>query len=100
MAPGRRMVGPDGDEYALVSRMLDLDPLRQQQVWQIHAYRWRDDVLITEETNYLTANLYFGSELVLMLERAGFSRVEVLGAYNDLPPTADDKFLVYVATRE
>jgi SAM-dependent methyltransferase len=100
MVPGRRMVGPDGDEYALVSRMLDLDPLRQQQLWQIHAYRWRDGVLIAEETHRLTCNVYFCGEFVMMLERAGFSRVEVRGAYNDLPPTADDKFLVYVATHE
>lgn len=100
LAPGLRLVGPDGDEYALVSRLLDLDPLRQQQVWQIHAYQWRKGLLIAEETRHLTFNVYFCGELVMMLERAGFSRVEVRGEYNDLPPTADDKFLVYVASRE
>ena len=43
---------------------------------------------------------YFSGELVMMLERAGFTEVEVRGEYNDLPPTADDTFLVYVAKRE
>ena len=57
MVPSRRLVGPDGDEYALVSRMLDLDPMRQQQVWQIHAYRWREGLLIAEETHRLTCNV-------------------------------------------
>lgn len=99
-APGPRALGPDGDEYALVSRLLDLDPLHQQQIWQIQAHRWREGELIAEETHHLTSNLYFSGELVMMLEHAGFSRVEVRGAYNDLPPTADDTFLVYVATRE
>ena len=99
-APSHRLLGPDGDEYALVTRLLDLDPLHQQQVWQIHAYRWRDQVLIDEETHHLTANVYFSGEIVMMLERAGFGRVEVRGAYNDRPPTADDPFLVYLAHRE
>lgn len=35
----------------------------------------------------------------MMLERAGFTGVEVRGEYNDLPPTSADAFLVYVATR-
>ena len=39
------------------------------------------------------------AELVMMLERAGFTEVDVRGEYNDLAPTADDSFLVYVATR-
>jgi hypothetical protein len=35
----------------------------------------------------------------MMLERAGFTSVEVRGEYNDLEPTPDDDFLVYLATR-
>ena len=35
-----------------------------------------------------------------MLEQAGFTGVEVRGQYNDEPPTAEDSFLVYVATRD
>ena len=36
----------------------------------------------------------------MMLEQAGFTTVEVRGEYNDLPATAEDTFLVYVATRD
>jgi hypothetical protein len=42
---------------------------------------------------------YFRDELVLMLEKAGFADVDVRGEYNDAEPTADDDFLVFVATR-
>ena len=79
--------------------MLALDPLLQQQAWEMHAYQWRDGTLVAEERHRLTLNLYFAGELVMMLERAGFTEVEVRGEYDDLPPTADDRFLVYVATR-
>lgn len=98
--PTHRQRGPDGDEYALQARMLNLDPIQQQEVWETHAYQWRDGSLIAEEIHQLTANLYFAGELVLMLERAGFTSVEVRGQYNNLPPTSDDDFLVYVAQRE
>lgn len=98
--PGARQLGPDGDEYALKSRLIALDPLRQQETWEIHAYRWRDGALVAEERHHLTSNVYFCNELVMMIERAGFTDVEVRGAYNDLAPTAEDSFLVYVATRE
>lgn len=98
--PGARRLGPDGDEYALESRLLELDPLRQQEAWEIHAQQWRGGSLVAEERHRLTANLYFCGELVMMLERAGFADVEVRGEYNDLAPTAEDSFLVYVATRE
>ena len=72
----------------------------QSEAWEISAHRWRDGALIAEEGYQLTCNLYFSHELVMMLERAGFTDVEVRGEYNDLPPTAEDSFLVYVATRD
>ena len=97
--PGARRLGPDGDEYALATRLLGVDPLRQQEAWEMHAHRWHKGSLVAEERHRLTSNLYFCAELVMMLERAGFSEVEVRGEYNDAPPTADDSFLVYVATR-
>lgn len=98
--PDERQVGRDGDEYALQGRVLALDPVLQQESFEIQAYRWRDGELIGQETHRLTTNLYFRGEVVMMLERAGFPGVEVRGEYNDLPPTADDRFLVYLATRE
>lgn len=96
--PSERRRGPDGCEYALQSRMLGLDVLGQQEAWEMHAYQWRDGSLVAEERSRLTVNLYFCGELVMMLERAGFTQVQVRGEYNDLPPTADDAFLLYLAT--
>jgi SAM-dependent methyltransferase len=98
--PGARRLGPDGDEYALQSRLLALDPLHQQEAWEIEAYRWRRGTLIDQERHRLTSNLYFRAELVMMLERAGFTGIDVRGEYNDQPATAEDSFLVYVATRD
>jgi SAM-dependent methyltransferase len=97
--PEVRRLGPDGDEYAMTTRLLGVDPLGQQEAWEMHAHRWHEGSLIAEERHRLTSNLYFCAELVMMIERAGFSEVEVRGEYNDAPPTADDTFLVYLATR-
>lgn len=89
----------DGCEYSLSTRALSFDPLAQQVAWEVRASQWRDGSLVAEERHTLTSNLYFRAELVMMLERAGFDSVDVRGAYNDLPPTGADGFLVYVATR-
>jgi SAM-dependent methyltransferase len=98
--PDDRRLGPDGDEYALRSRLLSVDPLQQQEAWEVHALRWHDGELVEEERHVLTSNLYFRGELVLMLERAGFTSVEVRGGYEHRAPGPDDEFLVYVASRD
>ncbi len=43
--------------------------------------------------------LYFAHELVLMLEGAGFVDVELRAGYGERPPTGDDEFVVFVATK-
>ena len=65
----------------------------EHQAWQGASSRHR-----CIERHRLTATPYFSGELVMMLERAGFTGVDVRGAYNDLPPTVDDTFLLYLAT--
>ena len=95
--PRERRRGSDGAEYALQSRILDLDPLRQRVAREMRAFMWRGDELVAEETYVLTETFYFKDELVLLLERAGFVEVEVRGPYNDELPTAADDFLVYLA---
>lgn len=98
--PTDRRLGPDGCEYALRARLLSLDPLEQQEQWEMHALQWRDGELVAEERRRLSTNLYFRGELVMMLRAAGFGDVEVRGQYNDREPSPDDAFLVYVATRD
>jgi hypothetical protein len=41
--------------------------------------------------------MYFRDELLLMLDRAGFSNVDVRGGYADEDATGDHDFLVYIA---
>jgi hypothetical protein len=89
----------DGNDYALTSRMLSLDPLEQQAVLEMRAYMWSDGELVTEEEHRITLNLYFKNELLLMLERAGFGDIVVRGDHMDQEPTADDDFVVFIARK-
>jgi hypothetical protein len=43
--------------------------------------------------------VYFGQELLLMLERARFTDVVVHGDHREEPPTPDSGFLVFVARK-
>ena len=95
--PRQRRRASDGAEYALSSRIVDLDPLSQHVKLEMHVERWRDDVLEAEEEHVLDICLYFPNELRLMLERAGFSDVVVHGEHTEREPTSADDFLVFVA---
>ena len=96
---GERRRGSDGAEYALRSRILELDPLNQHIRLEIHAERWRDGVLEVEEHHRLDIDLYFENELLLMLEGAGFADVVVHGEHTEREPTGEDDFLVFVARK-
>ena len=96
--PGERRSASDGSELGLSGRLVHFDPLEQRVTSEMHAQRWRDGELEAEEKHTLTINLYFKNELLLMLERAGFRDVTVQGDHNDEEATADDDFLVFVAT--
>jgi SAM-dependent methyltransferase len=97
--PKSRRQGSDGAEYALRSRLVELDPLLQRVTMEMRAWMWRDGELVAQEEHLLKLTLYFKDELVLLLEQAGFDQVEVLGQYNDATPTSDDDFLVFVARK-
>ena len=85
----------DGSEYEVRTRALEIDPLDQTLVLEIRAEKFHDGRLVAAEEHTLSMREYFPTELVLLLERAGFHDVEVVGGYHDEPPTADDDFLVY-----
>jgi SAM-dependent methyltransferase len=97
--PRERRRAADGAEYSLRSRVVELDPLAQRVTLGMHAEEWRDGVLQAEEDRLLNIGLYFTNELLLMLERAGFSTVVVQGDHNGKEPTSDDEFVVFVARR-
>jgi SAM-dependent methyltransferase len=96
---GGRKRASDGADYALRTRLVDLDPLAQRVTLEIHAEMWRDGSLESEETRKLTIGLYFRNELLLMLERTGFVNVVVHGEHTEAEPTSDDDFLVFVAEK-
>jgi len=94
-----RRRGSDGAEYALQSRVVDFDPLDQRLIYELRAWMWRDNELVRAEEHTLHINLYFKNELLMMLERAGFTPVDVRGNHSDQAPARDDDFLVFVATK-
>lgn len=96
---GTRRQTEDGTEYELRSRTTAVDPLDQTIWMEMRAEKRRDGDLVAAEEHAISMRVYFSDELVLMLERAGFEDVFVRGEYNDEEPTADDEFLVYIATR-
>jgi SAM-dependent methyltransferase len=97
--PRGRRLGSDGAEYALQGRVADFDPVARRITRELRAYMWRDGELVAEEEHVLTETFYSSNELVLLLERAGFVDVEVRGQHNDLPPSPEDDFLVFLARR-
>jgi SAM-dependent methyltransferase len=97
---GERRRASDGTEYALRARLIELDPLAQRVTLSMHAEQWREGLLQAEEDHVLNIGLYFRNEVLLMLERAGFTNVIVQGDHNDSQATSDDDFLVFVATKQ
>ena len=94
-----RRLGSDGAEYALKSRLLDLDPLEQRATYEMRAGMWRDGELVQQEEHTLHINFYFKNEVELMLERAGFTDVVVHAGHREEAPTEDDDFIVFVAKK-
>lgn len=98
-AAGRRRTASDGTELELRSRTVEVDPLSQRVTMEMRASASRDGVVVQEETHVLEMTVYFTSELGLMLERAGFSDVQLRGDYSDAEPTADTDFVVFLARK-
>jgi SAM-dependent methyltransferase len=94
-----RRVGSDGAEYALQSRVVDLDPLEQRLTYEMRAGMWRNGELVRQEEHTLHISLYFPNELQLLLERAGFTDIVVHGDHREEAPTAESEFVVFVAKK-
>jgi SAM-dependent methyltransferase len=92
-------IGSDGAEYELRSRLVALDPLAQTVAYEMRASMWRDGELVAEEEHVLEMTLYFAHELVLMLEQAGFSEVDLRAGHREAPPSGDDDFVVFLARK-
>jgi SAM-dependent methyltransferase len=97
--PAERRTGSDGTQYELRSRIVAMDPLSQQVTMQMRGFMWRDGRLVEQDEHVLRMTLYFTSELRMMLDRAGFSDIEVRGDYTDEAPTGDTEVVVFTARK-
>jgi SAM-dependent methyltransferase len=97
--PGERRRGADGTEYALRVRVTDFDPLSQRITYEIRAWMWRDGALVAQDEHILKMTLYFTHELRLLLEQAGFTDIVLHGDYEDVEPTVDTEFVVFIARK-
>jgi SAM-dependent methyltransferase len=98
-ASGTRKQASDGSELELRARLVGLDPLEQCLTLEMRLGLWRDEHLVAEEERTLKAIVYFKHELVGLLERVGFTGIEVHAGYTGAVPTPDDEFLVFVARK-
>jgi SAM-dependent methyltransferase len=94
-----RRAASDGAEYVLQGRVVEFDPLEQRATYEMRAAMWRDGELVRQEEHMLHLNFYFKNELLLMLERAGFTDIVVHGDHREEPATADSDFVVFVAKK-
>jgi SAM-dependent methyltransferase len=97
--PQSRRRAADGSEFALGSRIVELDPLAQRVKLEMHAQLWRDGELEADEKHTIDIGLYFTAELQLMLEQAGFRDLVLHRGHEEVPPTPDDDFVVFVARK-
>jgi SAM-dependent methyltransferase len=95
--PHPRRRTSDGSEYAMSARLVAVEPLDQRVTMEAHIQRWRDGTLEAEEQYQLDIGMYFKSEMLMMLEQAGFANVAMYGEHQDRPPTSDDDFIVFAA---
>ena len=74
---GDRRRARDGTELELRTRVLAFDPLRQTMTREMRASHFVDGAEVKTETSAIDINIYFMSEIELMLELAGFRDVVV-----------------------
>jgi len=96
---GERRRMHDGDELELFTRLGSLDPLAQQQILELRARLWHGGAIVREEVSWLSENLYFAQELLLMLVDAGFRNVSIEGPHTGRPATDKDATVIFVARR-
>lgn len=97
--PGMRRTGSDGTEYELSGRIVEVDPLAQVVTMEMRGSMWRDGRLIQQDEHVLTMALFFTHELRMMLERAGFSDIELRGDHSDQEPTGETESVVFIARK-
>jgi SAM-dependent methyltransferase len=96
---GDRRQGSDGAEYALRSRVVELDPLAQCVRIEMRADLWRDGEHLATEEHVLRMSLYFAHELAALLKLTGFIDVALHADYTDEEAGPDTDFVVFIARK-
>ena len=89
----------DGCELELTTRTIAMDPLEEVAIRQIRARLWQNGELVREEIHTQKVEDYSKHELILMLERAGFTDITITGDYRDEPASADHTALIFIARK-
>jgi SAM-dependent methyltransferase len=89
----------DGTELEMAARTVETEPLENVATRQIRARLWHEGELLKEEIHTQRLDDYTKNELVLMLERAGFSDIQIFGDFSDAPATADHEELIFICRK-
>lgn len=89
----------DDHEYELHYRLVSVDPLKQQTTGEMRTLLFKDKQLVVDETRALTSNYYFHNEMLMLLEKAGFTVEAAKGDWTDEDATADHDVIVYFARK-
>ncbi len=89
----------DGGEIRSWFRTLRVDPLEQYKLMEVRLEKWMHGQRVAEAQYTLRENVYFQSEVLLMLQLAGFREVTVSGDYTGEPATPEHKDLIFTAVR-
>lgn len=95
----QRREATTGVTYTLANRIVACDPMRQLMTYETRVERWRDSELEAQEQRRLDVGLYVPSEVLLLLEAAGFVDIRLHGEHERREPQRDDDFVVFVASR-
>ncbi|MBP3962986.1 class I SAM-dependent methyltransferase [Paenibacillus lignilyticus] len=98
-ASGERQRLADGTELEIAARSLETDPMENVSTRQMRLRLWHEGNLIKEEVHTQRLDDYTKNELVLMLERAGFSDIQIFGDFSDEPATADHNELIFICRK-
>ncbi len=89
----------DGGEIRSWFRTLRVDPLEQYKLMEVRLEKWMHGQRVDEARYSLRENVYCQSEVLLMLQLAGFGEVTVSGDYTGEPATSEHKDLIFTAVR-
>jgi len=98
-ASSERKLLADGSELEIAARTVSVDPLNESQTRQLRARLWRNGELVEEQIQTQRYEEYGKNELMLMLQKAGFSDIQIVGDFSQEPATSDHSELVFLARK-